>query len=310
MVQEKILAQFRITPPYTVHPIAIGLVNQTFLVEKGGNKYILQKLHPIVTPQICENAKVITEHLSTSGIPVPTYILSLENNPYYETEGSVWRLTHYLPGISVTVSTLGQIRSAAEILGKTHKLLKKLLHPCEGSIPHFHDTKYIAEEKNVAEIRESIEFVLEKIPNNLLPENLPAQIIHGDPKITNFLFEKNTVSALLDFDICCIRSPLIDIGDALRSWCKDMNAHFEKEKYDTAVSGYLASNLLSEKEVALIPQALRLITLEQATRYLIDYLENTYYAWDNSRFPSRAAHNRFRAEQNIAFYKEVAEKVE
>ncbi|MEN9245900.1 MAG: hypothetical protein Q6J78_04245, partial [Thermostichales cyanobacterium SRBZ-1_bins_19] len=56
-------------------------------------------------------------------------------------------------------------------------------------------------------------------------------------------------------------------------------------------------------------QAWQLLLLELAMRFLIDIVEDSYFAWDPQRYPSRVAHNRARLGRQIEqFHRLVQER--
>ena len=69
--------------------------------------------------------------------------------------------------------------------------------------------------------------------------------------------------------------------------------------------GYLANSkgLLSEREQALIPQVCKLVMLGLATRFLNDYIDDSYFGWDEARYNTRKDHNKARALGQISLYR-------
>ena len=52
-------------------------------------------------------------------------------------------------------------------------------------------------------------------------KGLPERIIHGDLKLNNIRFDEtgNKAIAIVDLDTLGVSKIVIDIGDAIRSWC-------------------------------------------------------------------------------------------
>ena len=103
---------------------------------------------------------------------------------------------------------------------------------------------------------------------------------------------------------------LVDIGDALRSWCNREGEDaeepvFDRTFYNAAVEGYRSSTILTERERQLIPQAFRLITIELAMRFLQDYFEDSYFGWDAAHFETRREHNLVRARNQIELHRQI-----
>jgi len=55
-------------------------------------------------------------------------------------------------------------------------------------------------------------------------------------------------------------------------------------------------------------EGVRAIPLELASRFLRDVLEDKYFGYDQTRFPSRKAHNLLRAKGQFALYCEIEKK--
>jgi len=149
----------------------------------------------------------------------------------------------------------------------------------------------------------------DRIKKLLLPDNLSLAVIHGDPKISNFLFKDGKASATVDLDTCGRASVLYDLGDAFRSWCggleDDPNNSFNIEHFTQGLRGYMSQNKLPQKEVSLLLQSVELITLELAMRFCTDYFEDSYFSYDKERYPNRKAHNLARTRGQIALHKSI-----
>lgn len=113
--------------------------------------------------------------------------------------------------------------------------------------------------------------------------------IHGDPKVENFLFDVDSgqVKALVDLDTIMPFTWLADWGDMVRSLSNPAGEKEEdlaKVQVDWQVieamrEGFLSSSEgLPAHELDLMPLAALVMTLEQAVRFLTDYLRgDTYY---------------------------------
>jgi Ser/Thr protein kinase RdoA (MazF antagonist) len=141
-----------------------------------------------------------------------------------------------------------------------------------------------------------------------LPES-PLRVVHGDPKASNVLFapDRSRALCLVDLDtLSRMRLPL-ELGDAFRSWCNpggedQQRASFSLELFAAAVEGYAGSagDLPTPAERAALVAATETIYVELAARFCTDALEESYFAWDPARYPSRSEHNRVRAESQLA----------
>jgi Ser/Thr protein kinase RdoA (MazF antagonist) len=135
--------------------------------------------------------------------------------------------------------------------------------------------------------------------------SMPAQLIHGDPKISNVIFHGDEAVCLVDLDTITRQPVALELGDALRSWCNpeaedSPDAHFSLERFAAALAGYrqaagpLPDPVPDPAMQASIADATLMIAVELAARFAADALNESYFGWDSSRFASASAHNRAR----------------
>ena len=136
------------------------------------------------------------------------------------------------------------------------------------------------------------------------PAHLPdlpltrERLVHGDPKISNFIFDPDTDEAigLVDLDTVASMPIVLELGDAFRSWCNPLGEDttettFSLPFFHAAIGGYArgAPGLLSEDEWQALPDATLTIALELAARFAADALQESYFGWDTARFEERLA---------------------
>ncbi len=310
-----------------------GLLNKTYLIHSQGKLFVLQCVHPAVSMDgSMNNYFHVTQFLREQGMQTQTVLPTTEGKLWIEgdsedgtligPEGNSWRwrLLQGVEGISFeTTKDTKLAEEAGKILGQTLALLKEYANPIEPGRKAF---QYLGELEKLSQyqeqfaanddeqIREAAILLHTELPKLLLPDDLPKRIIHGDPKVSNFLFtEEGKGVGMIDFDTIQLISPLYELGDALRSWCgqneDDPNNTFNTEIYDAFLKSYLdtSKGLLSEREQSLIPQACKLIMLGLATRFMNDYIDDSYFGWDETRYQSRKDHNKARALGQISLYR-------
>ena len=113
-------------------------------------------------------------------------------------------------------------------------------------------------------------------------------VIHGDTKIENFLFDRETgkVVSLVDLDTVMPLTWLADWGDMVRSLCNpvgekepDVSKVFVSgEAYASVLDGFLSTaSTPTQEEIDLMPRAVQVIALELGVRFLADYLRGDTY---------------------------------
>lgn len=303
----RVLAAFNLESIEDPKQIFGSLTNQTYFVRTKSGEFIVQKLHPTLPAQLLQDMHAVTEHLATQGILAPRLLKTTKGDLYIKDEQSgIWRAYTYTPGVTMhAIPSLEAGRAAGEFAGVLHKALQTSSYHLQSSVPHFHDTPYIMDQLRARllnlpeDLQHIAQDVLAQVSSYYL-QHERTQIIHGDLKISNLLFneELNQVVGVIDFDTLLERDPLIDLGDAYRSWCNltqedDANAIFNLEYFDAIFSGYAQGFPGESKEAHL--RAAKLITLELTARFLIDVVADNYFSFDNARYESRQAHNRARA---------------
>ena len=309
--------------------ITDGLIHATYLLETTTGRFILQRLHEVLSAdEIGEDILAVTRHLKSVGTLAPEMILDRDGNVLHKFEDQVWRMQTAIAGRTHSVvPSEHAAQEAGKAFGELHRAFEKMNYQFK-TRRLGHQTREILEgfKKTVEEHRADeifdevaadVELVLKTLPTLLLPESIPVRVVHGDPKISNVLFDENDHAlAIIDLDTCHAGSILVDLGDAFRSWCgveeDDPQNHFRIEIFEAGWRGYRmgAGGMITQDEVALVPQAVALITLELTARFLKDYFDDSYFGDDAERYESRRAQNLARARGQIALYRSIVEQWE
>jgi hypothetical protein len=324
--------------------IGDGNIHQTWSIESEQQKIILQQINHNVFSDIqslMKNISLVTEYSALKarekaldGWIVPELLPTLKgDNVYIENDGTIWRAYQ-----KITHSTAFQKLSSSVQAEETGKALAFFYLSTEGftsenlntTLPNFHNTPHyferflnvVSNHKRIEDqtIVESIESILkeEELVYTLFNLNqrgdLPQRVIHGDPKISNFLFDSSTLKAksLIDLDTMQANSILYDIGDCLRSACNPAGEDcidpavvcFHLDYAEKILRGFFTSGIeLNEAEKTHIPLAVKTITLELAIRFLTDHLEGNPYFNVDYEFQ-----NLDRAINQMALFKDIKMK--
>ena len=205
--------------------------------------------------------------------------------------------------------------AAGAMLGRMHAALALLDYDLQAGLPVTHDTRrHALHLKNTLEnqrsharyaaikpLGETILARLEQLP--ALPA-VSARMVHGDPKISNFIFsgDNREVLCMVDFDTLNRMPVYLELGDALRSWCNpygedSTDAYFSMAHCRAALEAYAhhARKLLTLEEWFAIPAATLTIYIELAARFCADALNEDYFSWDPDYFTSHSEHSEIRA---------------
>ncbi len=318
-VPHHILEQYGIGKVNSISKIGNGLIHETFSINSSSGQYIIQKLNAVLaTKEIAEDFLSITKYLESKNILAPKCVLTKNGKVLAKLEGKSWRMQTQIEGeVYSGIDDYEMLYEAGFLLGGFHRVLNNcninfrsnlILHQTKTIYQRLLDSecKYTCD---TTDVKESLVFLKKEMPKYFLPNTLPVRVIHGDPKISNIIFNNKKAVALIDLDTCNKQNILVELGDAFRSWCggtedDDMN-YFDVEKFKYAWHGYFDGSvgMLSIQEKSLIIRSIGTITLELASRFLTDYFEDSYFGWDNIRYKTRKDHNLARCLGQLAQFK-------
>ena len=231
---------------------------------------------------------------------------------YTDPEGRFWRAYDFVEGTvcRLTVDSPETFARVGEAFGDFQRRLSdfdatKLIE----SIPNFHNTKkryadfLAAVERNAAgradSVRDEIQFITDRadkcslIVDALASGDLPLRVTHNDTKLSNILLDETTEEAvcIIDLDTVMPGSSLYDFGDSIRTGAASAaedepdtgKVHFLPEMFKAYARGFIkgCGGALTEKEISMLPMGGYMLTLEQAIRFLTDYLDgDTYFHVD------------------------------
>lgn len=263
-------------------------------------------------------------------------IPSTDGDLYISSESGTWRMFSF-----VNDSVTFQIIEHPEDFYYTGKAFGKFTrqlndYPADTlyeTIKNFHNTpsRYNDFENAVAQnasgkaesAAKEIEFVRSRkdfcslFTDKISDHTLPLRVTHNDTKLNNVLFDKTTVKpvAVVDLDTVMPGLSLYDFGDAIRF---GTNPAAEDEKdiakvycdlnlFEAFARGYLeeCGHLLTQEEIAMLPYAGKMMTLECGMRFLADHIAGDVYFKIH-----RENHNLDRCRTQFKLVKDMEDKEE
>lgn len=307
----------------SVEEYGTGNVNDTCLVRasKGGaiHDFILQRLNPGVFPEpqrIMHNLRILEEHIRPKlsanqnlRWELPHLIPTRDGGDYFLDEaGALWRAQTFVSNTEsfATIQNTSQAEEGGRALGVFHALIHDLpVHLLHDTLPGFHVTpgylagyaalaavpprpdsspealfchRFIAERRETAPVLEAAR----------AREELLVCPIHGDPKLANILFARDTGEAVSIIDLDTVKPGLLqyDLGDCLRSCCNPAGEEadlagitFNLAHCAAILRGYLpeVAPFFSVADYHYIYDAVRLIAFELGLRFFSDHLAGDIY---------------------------------
>lgn len=308
-----------------------GLIHASYqLMDAQGQTYLLQRVNQQVFPNLEAmgyNFEQLHLHLPdfSEGLRFPRLFPDRSGKLLHRAaEGTVWRMQEFLPG--TYTPEVCQNARMAQTAGKAsgvflRKLNEYLPDSLRETIPSFHDisARWQKLEESAAqasgERRKSVEAVLSDINTaweQLYPQlstDLPVRNVHNDPKLGNMLFDVATrqLVAVIDWDTIMPGTVITDYGDLVRTACANLpedatridDVAIKLDFLEALTTGFLegTGDFLSQAEREHLHLGPRWIILEQAMRFLTDYLQgDPYYP---VQYPTQ---NLVRTKNQLALY--------
>lgn len=316
-----------------------GNINDTFLVSLDNpeqTSFVLQRINHQVFKNpaaVMGNMVCVTEHIHRKlqenpldrPWQIPRVILTTQGQDHWDSgTGDYWRAISFIEG-SESFDTLTSLQQAEEVgtaLGIFHQLLSDLSpNQLIDTLPGFHHTPdYLAQYqgaianpiREIETLKSEIQFCHDFIETRaawcgILEQakqsgTLPLRLMHGDPKVNNIMFDRQTGLAVSVIDLDTTKPGLIhyDIGDCLRSGCNSLGEEtqdwqavtFNLDFCRAILRGYLpqCQNFLTHADYRYLFDAIRLIAFELGLRFFTDFLNGDRYF--KTRYPE---HNLIRA---------------
>ncbi len=304
MIPETVLARWDL--PNTVDELGLGKINDTY---KVGDKVIVQRINSSVFANpinVIANYRQVSPYICNL---IPGILQTKDgHDSVVDATGSVWRAFPFYPSRSFRQLPDSLCQVAGESYGHLLERLKDCPIELRPSIPEFHRLDSYIEKLNQvrqgnAQLREC--FYVDKVLEEILDVSVSVQVIHGDCKIGNLLFDPvhPRVLKIVDLDTLMHGSPSWDFGDLVRSLTTGMEfdvdaTRIQTRVYDLCRGFFRAYRLGEQSAVTCFAGAPAYMSFMLGVRYLTDHLAgDVYFKVD------RPGANLLRARQQFSLYR-------
>jgi Ser/Thr protein kinase RdoA (MazF antagonist) len=295
-----------------IRPFGDGHIHQTYLIEQGDRKLILQRFNNKVFQRpdiISHNQQILIEKINPNDLPfqLPLPITNLDGELFSEIQGHYFRISPFISG--TCVNEIERPKHAYLAAKSFAQFIVAGIHIPAGSfqesIPGFNDLnlRYMqlleaidnTSRELKGELKELIDFYLGQ--KHLVEEyaywktRLPLRLTHNDTKINNLIFAKDfsKVNAVIDLDTIMAGFVFYDFGDLVRTVaCTEgessqnwQNIRVDISKYEALLRGFQdgGKGFFTEEEMKSLPYGGKMMTCIMGFRFLADYLNgNIYYS--------------------------------
>jgi Ser/Thr protein kinase RdoA (MazF antagonist) len=309
----------------SIEPLGNGFINDTYLVTTNLRPFVLQRINKNVfhhPEQIMANLMLLEQHIGRVidkqiTLKIPELLTTGDGSAFFHDDQSdYWRALSYIDNTESleTISTLAQAEQTGSALGQFHRLTHSLeAGKLYDTLPGFHITPQYLAHYQIVKNRSSLsedpycadfiarsQYIVNDLETAKVQGLLSDRVIHGDPKLNNFLFDKTSQHIVSIIDLDTVKPGLIhyDIGDCLRSCCHNTETdEFRLDLCQQILGSYLngMGGLFSESDYQFLYPAIRLIPFELGLRFYTDYLDgNRYFKVNDPAENLRRATAQFR----------------
>lgn len=337
-ILRSILAEYNISDKATVQAFGTGLINNTWVVNDGGNKFILQRINDNVFKEpeaIAFNIEFIAEYLRSNhpDYKFTTPLATTSGQTLVHRKEGFFRVFSFVEDSHTidVVQTPQQAFEAAAQFGKFTKVLNEIdVSKLKITIPDFHNLSLryrqfllAIENGDPARKEDAKELIRELLSHSsivdeyeklIADKNFIKRVTHHDTKISNVLFDENDKGiCVIDLDTVMPGYFISDVGDMMRTYLspfseeeKDLSKIIIRDEfYKAIVDGYYREmrDVLTETEKDHFFYSGCFMIYMQALRFLTDFLNNDIYYGE--RYPG---HNFVRAMNQAVLLQRLIDK--
>jgi aminoglycoside phosphotransferase (APT) family kinase protein len=243
---------FNLTLPLTVEQFPGGHSNLTYMVSLFGREFVLRRppfgplaptahdmprefrllaaIHPHFN--IAPKPYLLCEDVSVIGAPF--YLMERRNGLVIRRElpeelNDSQTLRNISKGLVATMAALHAVDIYSTGLANLGKPAGFVTRQVKGWTERWHRAKT----KEVSEIDEIAQWLLDKLPPEPDPAvGRPATLVHNDFKLDNVMLspqDPSQVVAVLDWEMCTVGDPLVDLGILLCYWAEKNDCEDRRE---------------------------------------------------------------------------------
>ena len=268
-----------------VEEIKKGHINDTFVLDR---KYLLQRINASVfdVGALLSNRRMLDEVIRDV---IPHSLETADGADHFVgVNGEVWRAAEFIEARNFDVLPTELCKEAGSAFGGFLTLLQKCTKRPLPVIEGFHEVdEYLRQFDALEATPDShkwVEFVNERRSSIQTFDPDEYQVIHGDCKVNNLLFDLDEpkASRIIDLDTIMWGHPAWDFGDLIRSVLTGAgNTEEEKTRIRLTTQGFITSYEMGERKLGCFAYAPSHMSFMLGIRFLADHFRgDTYFKVD------------------------------
>ncbi|MEM6648987.1 MAG: homoserine kinase [Pseudomonadota bacterium] len=247
-------------PPATVFKgIAEGVENSNYLLESGGERFILTLYEKRVAAEDLPYFLSLMDHVMEKGIPAAGPVRDLQGETLQTLCGRPAALIHFLEGMSPDTPTLPQTVAAGAALAQFHLATEDFSMKRPNALgPQGWPPLIEQSGERLNDIEAGLYQELTEVAQECLdqwPEDLPKGTIHADLFPDNIFFNGEEVCGLIDFYFACTDFFAYDLAICMNSWTPE--GSLTADNAHSFLRGYEQVRALGEDEMIALPLFLK-----------------------------------------------------
>ena len=268
-----------------------GRIDEVFLVEvcELDFKIVLKKVLGGGSEENVRKICEFEEFLGENGFLSARGVRSLEGECFVFSDGFFWKANEFIENDGIVLIDEERAFNVGRVLGEFHLFFKDfedrerfdkgLNFDVEDFVVRgrgFVD-EGLVECEDLRRVERVFEFVL-GFEFDVGFETL----VHGDPKLNNFLFCGGEVVGMVDLGSARVENCLYDLADGLRSWCKKDGVFFDEKIFEAGVFGYFAG-VGEEFDLDVVRRMVAFVACKLSLRFFVDAFEGRLFRFDEGR---------------------------
>ncbi len=236
-----------------------GSVNTNYHLWANGERFFLRLNEGKTDAEVSFEARVL-RYLEEARFPAVRLVVSQDGASWVEAAGRQAMLFAFAPGEELRREQVDEAscRRMGEQFGRLHDLASGFEGERRNPYARERVAGWVAELEPDGDGDPEVAAVLPVLRDELersagLP-GAPRGLVHGDLFLDNVHWIAGRVSAVLDWEMCCVDAFAYDLGVAVNAWCYDQR--FRPELCRALLEGYRSKRKLDDDtRAALYPYA-------------------------------------------------------